>query len=161
MCLIRAGYDCTKENVVAGAAAGVKRHGGDEGVRHSGSDKFAAQLKTFFDAARCETDLVMRDGGSTDIFVEEPLHGAATLDIHFRSHDGFDFALELSGGKSFLGVFDDEGFQESHEAGIGIWGIGLTQHFTEHVHNPSTLAVDHLVVSGGRFGGKEAQAHDE
>jgi hypothetical protein len=93
---------------VAGAAAGVKRHGGDEGVRYSGGDKFAAHLKAFFDAARCETHRVMRNGGSPDIFVEEPLHGAATFDIHFRSHDGFHFALELSGGKRFPGVFDDK-----------------------------------------------------
>ncbi len=103
----------------------------------------------------------MGDSGSPDIFVEEPLHRTATLDIHFRSHDGFHLALELSRGKRFLGVLDDEGFQECHEARIGIWSVRLAHHLTKHVHDPCTLPVDHFIVSGSRLGGVEAQAHDE
>src|SRR5271157_2041955 len=39
--------------------------------------------------------------------------------------------------------------------------IGLAQHLPEHMHDPGTLAVDHLFVRGSRLGGGQAHAHDE
>jgi len=60
-----------------------------------------------------------------------------------------------------VGVFGDQGLQESGEARVGVRSVGLAEHFTEHVKNPGTLGVEKLVVGVGRFRRGEACAHDE
>src|SRR5208337_1074321 len=150
-----------EENTVAGAGAYEKRNRRNEGAGHARGEQLAAHLIALVSAARGEAHLVMRNGASPDILVEEPLHGAVALQIHSWGHDSLDFTLELSCGEAFLGVLGDQRLQQSHESRVGIRRIGLAQHFPEHMHDPSTFAVNHLIVRGIRLGGRQAHAHDE
>ena len=155
------GDHVSEEDATARAHAYVKRDRGDKGTRHPRLAKLAANLKTLFGAAGSEFHLVVRNTGATDVFVEKPFHGTATFEIHLRRHDGLDFTLQLLCGEGLLRVFGYERLQERDETRIGVWRIGLPQHFAEHVNDPGALGIDDLFVCFRRFGRRETRTEDK
>ena len=155
------GEDSPQEDAFARASADVEGNRSDESARHAGLMKSAAHLKALFGAMRRKIHLVARDSGAAHILLKKPIHGVPPFQIHPGSHDGFHFALELSGAERGLRVFCAERAEQGDEARVGIAGIGLAQHFADHMKYPSSFGIDDNLVSLGRLGRGEAGAHDE
>ena len=60
-----------------------------------------------------------------------------------------------------MSVFVDQGMEQGNEPRIRIRGIRLTQHFAEHVDDPSTFGINEDIVSVGRFRGRKARTHSK
>ena len=94
-----------------------------------------------------EFHAIVRNARAAHPLIEEPFHRAPALEVHAGGHDGFHFALQVTGGESAVSVFCDDRLQESDKSRVGIPGAGLAQHFAEHVDDPSALGVNDFLVA--------------
>src|SRR5246127_5024672 len=143
----------------ARAGAHIERYGSDKRPCNARLTELAANLKALLGVTRSEFHPVVRNAGPADVLFKEPIHRMTTLEGHFGGHHRFDLALKLLCRESLLRVFGDERVEESDEAGIGIFGIRLAEHFMEHVHNPGSLRIDDFLVGIRRLRRVEASAH--
>lgn len=153
--------DGSETNEVARARLLVDRNAGDEGARDAGLKEFPANHEPICSRVSGEFDAVAGNAGAAHVLFEKPFHGAATFEIHRRSHHGLDFTLQIVGGESAVSVLRGKSAKKLDEARVGIFGGGLAQHLADHVNDPRTLGVNQLIEAGGRLGRVEALAERE